>query len=157
MNREQYLETVVPLAARLVATVHDEGPDATDAVLDAINAVPAPDEVRADAALAVILAAMVDPNRSPHDLLAWTLAFDGDPVPHFHEAPANPLGLEMGLSGALPLYALNRAEQRAVVGELMNRGLTRPEIVDLTKGDRQDVARIQNVIAQRKLRAAVVA
>jgi hypothetical protein len=58
-------EALVPIAARLVATVHDEGPRA---VAKLLRKVP---DGRHDA-LAVVLAAMVNPNRSPRELLAWT-------------------------------------------------------------------------------------
>lgn len=58
-------EALVPVAARLVAVVHDEGPDAVTAALAAVPA------GRLDA-LCVVLAAMVDPDGRPSELLAWT-------------------------------------------------------------------------------------
>ena len=58
-------EALVPLAARLVAVVRDEGPEA---VANVLGEVPAG---RHDA-LAVVLAAMVDPDSTVRDLLAWT-------------------------------------------------------------------------------------
>lgn len=58
-------EQLVPVAARLVATVHDEGPQA---VAEALAQVPGG---RLDA-LAVVLAAMVDPDARISELLAWT-------------------------------------------------------------------------------------
>lgn len=65
-------EQLVPVAARLVACVHDEGPQAVAAALASV-----PDG-RLDA-LAVVLAAMVDPDARPSELLAWTWF---DPVQH---------------------------------------------------------------------------
>ena len=64
-DREHLAHTLVPIAARLVATVRDYGPDD---VVDVLRCVPAG---RFDA-LAVILAGMVDPDATPADLLAWT-------------------------------------------------------------------------------------
>jgi hypothetical protein len=63
MSPEQ-ADALVPLAAELVGTVRDYGPDA---VADVLARVP---EGRHDA-LAVVLAAMVDPNARPQQLLAW--------------------------------------------------------------------------------------
>jgi hypothetical protein len=63
-------ESLVPLAAELVGSVRDFGPDA---VADVLSRVP---DGRHDA-LAVILAAMVDPDARPRELLAWT---DAGPV-----------------------------------------------------------------------------
>jgi hypothetical protein len=61
-------ESLVPIAVRLVATVRDEGPRA---VVKILRKVPGG---RHDA-LAVVLAAMVDPDATPAELLAWTEAF----------------------------------------------------------------------------------
>jgi len=57
--------SLVPLAAELVGTVREHGPDDVAAVLARV-----PDG-RHDA-LAVILAAMVDPDATVRELLAWT-------------------------------------------------------------------------------------
>lgn len=57
-------DDLVPLAAELVGTVRDYGPDDVAAVLARV-----PDG-RHDA-LAVVLAAMVDPDARPRQLLAW--------------------------------------------------------------------------------------
>jgi DNA-directed RNA polymerase specialized sigma24 family protein len=57
--------TLVPIAAELVGVVRDYGPDDVAAVLARV-----PDG-RHDA-LAVVLAAMVDPDKRPSQLLAWT-------------------------------------------------------------------------------------
>ena len=58
-------DSLVPIAAQLVGTVREYGPDDVAAVLARVP------EGRHDA-LAVILAAMVDPDSSASDLLAWT-------------------------------------------------------------------------------------
>lgn len=62
---EELVEYLVPIAAELVGTVRDYGPDMVAAVLARV-----PDG-RHDA-LAVVLAAMVDPDARPGHLLAWT-------------------------------------------------------------------------------------
>lgn len=59
------VDDLVPLAAQLVGTVRDYGPEDVAAVLARVP------EGRHDA-LAVVLAAMVNPDASPADLLAWT-------------------------------------------------------------------------------------
>jgi hypothetical protein len=58
-------ESLVPIASQLVATIRDYGPEDVAAVLARV-----PDG-RHDA-LAVVLAAMVDPDKRPSQLLAWT-------------------------------------------------------------------------------------
>jgi hypothetical protein len=66
-------ESLVPVACRLVGAVHDDGPaDVARALAD----VP-PDRMPA---LAVVLAAMVNPDRSPADLLAWVTWDDTPPA-----------------------------------------------------------------------------
>jgi hypothetical protein len=64
MTMEELAETLVPIAAELVGTVRDYGPDD---VAEVLARVP---EHRFDA-LAVVLAAMVDPDARPAELLAW--------------------------------------------------------------------------------------
>ena len=58
-------ETMVPVAQRLVGAVHDDGPGEVARAL----AGRSPQELYA---LIVVLAGMVDPNRTPSELLAWT-------------------------------------------------------------------------------------
>lgn len=65
MTEEALADHLVPIAAELVGTVRDYGPEDVAAVLARV-----PDG-RHDA-LAVILAAMVDPDARPSELLAWT-------------------------------------------------------------------------------------
>lgn len=68
---EDEAAALVPIAAELIGTVRDYGPDDVAAVLAQVP------EGRHDA-LAVVLAAMVDPDARPHQLLAW---LDLGPVP----------------------------------------------------------------------------
>lgn len=122
MTPEQYTETLIPLCMRLVATVHDEGPDAVAGVLAAIRALPAPDGVDPADAVAVVLAAAINPNLTANALWGW-IRLAGDPnttpatVPTGHAA--NALAIEMGLSGALPLHALAESEQAVVIDTLV--------------------------------------
>ena len=61
---QQLTEELLPIAAELIGCVHDYGPAEVAAVLASV-----PDG-RHDA-LAVVLAAMVDPDRPASELLAW--------------------------------------------------------------------------------------
>jgi len=63
-ERADLAEALVPVAAALIGAVHDEGAQAVARVLGVV----APENLPA---LAVVLAAMVDPDMSPGDLLAW--------------------------------------------------------------------------------------
>lgn len=64
-DHSELVDALVPIAAELVGTVRDYGPADVAAVLARVPA------GRHDA-LAVVLAAMVDPDRTPAELLAWT-------------------------------------------------------------------------------------
>lgn len=59
------INQLIPIAAELAGCVRDYGPDDVAAVLARV-----PAERRDD--LIVVLASMVDPNRKPSELLAWT-------------------------------------------------------------------------------------
>ena len=67
MTSEALADALVPIAAELIGCVRDCGPDDVAAVLARV-----PDG-RHDA-LAVVLAAMVDPDATTRELLAWTTA-----------------------------------------------------------------------------------
>lgn len=58
-------DALVPVAAELVGTVRDYGPEDVNAVLAKVPG-------GMYHSLAVLLAAMVDPDRTPSELLAWT-------------------------------------------------------------------------------------
>lgn len=67
MNPEEQadlVESLVPLAARLVGAVHDDGPSEVARVLNLLAPAHYP-------AFAVVLAAMVNPDRSVVELLGW--------------------------------------------------------------------------------------
>lgn len=70
-RRIRYAEALVPIAAELVGTVRDYGTDEVRAVLARVPHGNLDD-------LAVVLAAMVDPDARPAELLAWT---EMGPVP----------------------------------------------------------------------------
>lgn len=68
-------ESLVPVASRLVGAVHDDGVAEIGRLLHAMNPCDYP-------ALCVVLAAMVDPDRSAADLLSWvTWDEDSPPTP----------------------------------------------------------------------------
>ncbi|SNR32795.1 hypothetical protein [Blastococcus mobilis] len=71
MTDERLAEDLVPIAAELVGTVRDYGPDDVAAILAPLS----PGHLYR---LAIVLAAMVDPDARPADLLAWTVE---GPVP----------------------------------------------------------------------------
>ena len=74
--REDLAEAMVPFAMRMVGAVHDDGPGAVTEVLSEVH----PDNLPA---LVVVLAAMVDPTKTPGYLLRWLndgpALFDTDP------------------------------------------------------------------------------
>ncbi|HEY6014323.1 MAG TPA: hypothetical protein VIU37_09955 [Candidatus Limnocylindrales bacterium] len=66
-------ESLVPVAAQLVGAVHDDGPGEVGRILSAVDPGHLP-------GLAVVLAAMVDPDASAAELLAW-VTWDDSPPP----------------------------------------------------------------------------
>lgn len=70
-THDAYAADLVPLAARLIGAVRYEGHAATRAVFNELRTRPHPAGVHPAEALAVILAAMVDDNRTALELLAW--------------------------------------------------------------------------------------
>jgi hypothetical protein len=79
-RRADLAERMVPVAAQLVGAVHDDGPDEVAAILRKIR----PQQYDA---LAVVLAAMVDPELTPAELLAW-VQWD-EPEPGYRPRPGN--------------------------------------------------------------------
>lgn len=110
---EQLADELVPIAAELVGVVRDYGPEDVAAVLARV-----PDG-RHDA-LAVVLAAMVNPDARPSQLLAWTKA---GPVESRQFTPA-----AYDIKN-LPSDTLGRrSERRQEILRLTREGLTRPQI-----------------------------
>lgn len=108
-------DALVPIAAQLVATVRDYGPEDVKAILAQVP------EGRHDA-LAIVLAAMVNPDKRPRDLLAWTTA---GPVQSREWLPPgyDAKTLSVGVLG-------RHAERRAEVGRLSDKGVSIVEIAD---------------------------
>ena len=134
--RETYLENLAPLLARLVGTVHDEGPAAIHQALIACRALPAPHDIDPATAIPIVLAAMVDPTRRPSDLLAWTSGLLGHD--HLPAPDTNELAIAMAIAGVLPAHQLERADIDAVVDELLRRGWTEGDIRDHLHADPRD-------------------
>lgn len=141
MDRADYLETLAPLAVRLVCAVHDEGPASTTATLAAIAALPRPENIDPMTALAVILAAMVDPERSVDDTLGWVRNLDHDSNPAAAITAADErasLFVELALAGKVPARALANDEGAEVVRHLKDRGWREDQIrehLDDPQGD----------------------
>lgn len=115
MTPEKLAEDLVPIAAELVGTVRDYGPDDVAAVLARVPG------GRHDA-LAVVLAAMVDPDARPKQLLAWT-----------ELGPVNSRDFSPSLYNLKDLdeRALGRtADRRAEVARLSSLGLSVREIAE---------------------------
>ena len=138
MDRETYTETLIPLAMRLVATVHDEGPDDIAGALAAIHAIPPPDGTDPSTTLAVLLAAMVNPARTTIELLGWTQGLTPGASANL---TANPLAVEMALAGVLPARALNPAEIHTAVTMLIDRGYSEADLRQHLQADYADVRR----------------
>lgn len=113
MTQEELAEACVPVAAQLIATVRDYGPDDVRAVLATVP------QGRYDA-LCVVLAAMVDPDSNAAQLLEWTTA---GPVQSRDMTPAH-LYVKN-----IPVGAWGRQkERREEVARLTNAGLSADEI-----------------------------
>jgi DNA-directed RNA polymerase specialized sigma24 family protein len=115
MTPEVLADELVPIAAELVGTVRDYGPADVAAVLARVP------QGRHDA-LAVVLAAMVDPDARPHQLLAWTQM---GPV---SSREFTPDGYQLK---ALTQEELGRRpERRAEVARLTAAGLSAEQIAE---------------------------
>lgn len=153
MTREEYLDLLVPLVKRLVGAVHDEGPDATLAMLSVIRRLPAPDDIDRDRALIVTLAAMVPPDQPDSELLGWTANYKPTPPPAV-EPEVNAWAIDAAIAGDLPACALARSELIAVVAELMACGMRRDAIAAHLDMEPEPVTRLMNTIYGRKKAAA---
>src|SRR5688500_9688161 len=122
MNRRAYAQNLAYLAGRLVACVHDESPEDIRSALTALRAALSPPGVRVDDAIAITLAAMVDPSATTRQLESWITRLDGhlgDLYPGRNPVcPVNKLAVEMGVRGTLPAASLNAAERVEVVHRL---------------------------------------
>lgn len=157
MNLPDYAANLVPLAMRLVATVHDEGPQEVAGVLAAIRALEPPPGTDPHAALAVILAAAIDPARTTEELLGWTRPLGGPIAPErVPTGPAaNALAREMALAGVLPASALARDELVDVIDHLVDvRGWSFEAIAAHLDTEPQKVTRIRHNSTRRRARAA---
>lgn len=148
MTPETYANNLIPLALRLVAAVHDEGPDAISGALTAIAALPTPNGTDPNLALTVTLAAMIDPTKSATQLLDWTRNLAGA-LPTDLEPTGNPLAIEMGLAGVLPAHALTDPEAAEVVRILVERGWAQNVIRDHMQAENKDVIRWAGTARQR--------
>lgn len=120
MSREELVDALVPLAAELVGTVRDYGPDDVAAVLARVPGRPPGDFGPMDA-LVVVLAAMVDPDSNAAQLLAWT---EQGPV-ETREA-FEPQHLQVKIAGRnAPCQA---QETRVEVERLTQQGLSAQQI-----------------------------
>lgn len=71
MDAEEYAERLLHLSARIVGTVHDEGPEAISKAIDQALIVEAPPGVDPVQALVTILAAQIDVNLRHTQSLGW--------------------------------------------------------------------------------------
>lgn len=153
MTREEYAETLVPLAMLYVAAIHYEGPDAAIDALNAAYAITPPAGVDPTLAITTVLAAMVNPTAARSEMLGWTDTL----VPHLpgpQVAPVRPLAVEMALSGLLEARQLTEEQNRTVVHELaVNRGWGRGDIAAHLNADLTDIRRWISSARQRHHRS----
>lgn len=133
-HREQLTADLIPLAAELVATVRDYGPDDVAVVLARVP------NGRHDA-LAVVLAAMVDPDQKPSRLLAWTR---GGPVQSRDSDRRTPRHLQVKAVKAPHPNMVRRSE----VARLSALGLSAGEIAERLDIQKRSVYRIRQAIAK---------
>jgi len=76
-ERARYASALINHAARIVAAVHDDGPDELVKAIRAALTVPHPADVDPIVALITTLGAMVDPSKRTSELLAWVRRFAG--------------------------------------------------------------------------------
>lgn len=137
-STERLAVDLVPFAARLVAAVRDDGPADVAALLAAVP------EGRHDA-LAVVLAAMVDPDRTPAQLLAWTDWDAAAPVTTVLPPPAHDDVDQLAVDHVRAGYRmqLTGATLHAAVHALTGIGLSIPAIAERTKTTTRQVERLR--------------
>jgi DNA-binding NarL/FixJ family response regulator len=133
MTPEVLADELVPIAAELVGTVRDYGPADVAAVLARVP------QGRHDA-LAVVLAAMVDPDARPKQLLAWTQM---GPVPSREFTPD---GYQLRTLTAEQLG--RRPERRSEVARLTAAGLTAEQIAARLGVTKRSVTRHRKYIRE---------
>lgn len=136
--KDQYAETLVPLAMRLVGAVRDEGPETVHAILHAVRTRPAPEGVDPIEALAIVLAAAVDPEKPASELLGWTENIES-PGPTRTDIDAEGVRgimVDLAVDGHLKAASLTEEECREAVVLLMANGWGHAQIADLLECDR---------------------
>lgn len=149
-STKAYAAVLTALAARVVSAVHAHGPAGVAAALIEARALTAPRGVDPDGALAVVLAAMVDPARKVEDLTAWTACLDGGAAYLLPELPryyrCNEQAVGMALAGTLPACALNPLELADVL-TVLSQHMSVEEIAVHLRADVWDVRRWVPVVA----------
>jgi len=131
-------DQLVHIAAELVGTVRDYGPDETARVL-----AKTPDGQLG--ALAVVFAAMVDPDATPAELLAWLdRPVQSRPfTPQIAWTPLIPLGDAEAVKGRIVID-----HRRAEVARLSAAGMGLAEIAALLGINRRSVSRHRAALAR---------
>jgi hypothetical protein len=116
-------ERMVPVAMRVVGAVHDEGAGAVARAL-------APLTPQERIAVTVVLAAMVNPDRTPSELLAW-VDWDGAPVNMLALFGSTPVVDDLGdnphLWSDLQCHELAKRHRRVPTPDLTLADLERAE------------------------------
>lgn len=143
---KQYFDKLTTLALRIVGAVHDESHEAIRTALVEARILRPPNGVDTDTALAITLAALVNPNSRRSELLAHLTHLDyglADLYPGHQPGPehyrCNPIAVEMAVEGRLPAAALNPAELIRTTVILASRGLNADDIADHLEANRRDV------------------
>jgi DNA-binding CsgD family transcriptional regulator len=128
-TKERYAEALLPLATQMVEAVHDGGPDGLLDIVQQARALPAPDGVDPDIALAVILAAMVDPTQGLERLLGWTRRLAEVRMTVLPGGQAiDEIAVEQAIAGRLAARKLTAAELDEAVRILTRSGASAAEI-----------------------------
>lgn len=155
MTPQQYAEDLLPLTMRLIAAVHDDGPNAIAEAFAAIRALPAPERVDPDDALAVALAAAVDPTRTRGELWGWTNTLTAGPGNLIPTTPtSNPVAVELGITGRLSWIGLTPPERDHVVDVLHRRDWPTDAIAAHLDTTADEIRRVRTNARGRKSRAA---